>query len=237
MSTNVLLESRFSDDEHKRYLIRVCFLLLSALTLTGVVAWYFSTIEPVLRTLFFTKILWIESYWYLIALEVFVAISLSTNALKVPVWQAYSVFYIYSTLIGILISPVFLIYTSQSILMVFFYSAVLFLVAGFLGVFLDFDFSRLSHTLFAGLITLVIVSAANILLFRLDVLEWILSLAGVIIFTVLIAYDAAKLRQINEQGNEYSEQEHREVVLGTLIMYIDFMNVFLRLLRLLGKKK
>lgn len=237
MSTNVFLESRFDDEEHKRYLVKVCLLLLSALVVTGAVAWYFSTIEPLLRTIFFTKILWIDSYWYIIALEVFVAISLSSNALRIPVWQAYLVFYVYSILIGVLISPIFLIYTSKSILMIFFYSALLFLVAGFLGVFLNFDFNRLTHTLLAGLVTLLIVSAANLFVFHLDALEWILSLAGVVIFTVLIAYDASKLRQINEQGNEYTEQEHREIVLGTLIMYIDFINVFLRLLKLMGKKK
>lgn len=238
MGTNLLLVRMFGNgDEHRRYLLRVCGLLCLGLLLTGSAAYALSNYRDVITVMFFTKIVGIDSFWLFMVVEIALALFLYSAVLHVPAIVGYFMFFGYALLIGVLVSPIFLIYRHDSILLVFGYSGLLFFICALLGLVCAFDFSKIRSVLLSALLTLIVAGVANAALFKLDAFDWFLSFVGVIVFSVLIAYDTNKLNEINERGNEASTQEHKEVIKGTLILYIDFMNVFLRLLSLFGKKK
>ena len=87
-----------------------------------------------------------------------------------------------------------------------------------------------------ALIGLVLASAVN-LFWANDALYWINTYAGVLIFAALTAYDMQKIKQINVRGNVDSDADRREAILGALALYLDFINLFLRILRIMGRRK
>ena len=87
-----------------------------------------------------------------------------------------------------------------------------------------------------GLVGLVIASLVNLFL-RSPMLHWLTTFVGVIVFTCLVAYDTQKIKQLNVIGNEGTEEDHKEALHGALILYLDFVNLFLYMLRLLGSRR
>lgn len=211
--------------------------MFTALLLTGCTAYFLSYFPSMIRNMFYTKIIFIDSYWLLIAIEIAVAIIIFSNVLRINVIIGYILLILYSILIGFIISPIFLIYEMNSIFLIFGYSSLLFFLFAFIGLIFNLDYSRIRSIIIPSLLTLIIANTLNLFIFKLEAIDWILSLIGIIIFSILIAYDTNKLNEINQRGNERTPQEHREVILGTLIMYLDFINVFLRMLRIFGKRK
>lgn len=89
---------------------------------------------------------------------------------------------------------------------------------------------------FMGLIGLIIASVVNIFFYN-EILYWITTYAGTLIFVALTAYDTQKIKKMNIIGNEGTEEDKKEAIMGALTLYLDFINLFLYLLRLLGRKK
>jgi FtsH-binding integral membrane protein len=149
---------------------------------------------------------------------------------------AMLIFFLYAALNGLTFSLIFLIYTAESIASTFFVTAGTFAVMSIYGYTTKSDLSRWGNLLFMGLIGLLIASVANWFL-ESTTLYWITTYIGVILFVALTAYDTQKIKATNIIGNEGSDEDSKEAIMGALTLYLDFINLFLFLLRIFGRKK
>jgi len=138
----------------------------------------------------------------------------------------------YSALNGLTLSIIFLVYTADSISSTFLISAAMFGAMSAYGYLTNRDLTSWGSFLFMGLIGVVIASVVNIFLHS-SAVSWITSAIGVIVFTGLTAYDTWKIKALALQG----ESGRKPAILGALTLYLDFINLFLMLLRLLGDRR
>ena len=156
------------------------------------------------------------------------------NRLSVPALTG--VFLVYSVLMGMSLSFIFLAYTQSVIYQVFFISAAMFGVMALLGYTTKTDLTKLGSLLFMALIGIVIASLVNMFL-RSPGFSYVISFIAVIVFTGLTAYDVQKLKQIGTQTEAGSEATAKLSIMGALTLYLDFINLFLALLRIFGGRR
>ena len=145
------------------------------------------------------------------------------------------VFLIYSTLTGISLSTIFSVYTTSSIASTFFISALTFGVMALTGYTTKTDLTKLGSLLFMGLIGIIIASVVNFFIGS-SLMHYIISIIGVLVFTGLTAYDVQKIKNIGSQVQEGSESGQKLMIMGALTLYLDFINLFLMMLRLFGNR-
>ena len=145
------------------------------------------------------------------------------------------VFLIYSTLTGISLSTIFSVYTTASIASTFFISALTFGVMALTGYTTKTDLTKLGSLLYMGLIGIVIASIVNFFIGS-SFMHYIISIIGVLVFTGLTAYDVQKIKNIGNQVQEGSESAQKLMIMGALTLYLDFINLFLMMLRLFGSR-
>lgn len=218
--------------ETQRFIVKVYGWMSFALIITGLVAvWTAANVD--------IESMMIESRWVffgLIILEFVLVASLVGWIRRMSAMTATLMFILYSALNGFTLSIIFLIYTPDSIASTFFITAGTFAVMTAYGYFTKTDLTGVGNLLLMGLFGLVIASVVNIF-YQDETLYWITTFAGIIIFVGLIAYDTQKIKQMNVIGNEGTEDDKKEAIIGALTLYLDFINLFLKLLRLFGKKK
>lgn len=156
------------------------------------------------------------------------------NRLSVPALTG--VFLLYSVLMGMSLSFIFLAYAHSVIYQVFFISAAMFGVMALLGYTTKTDLTKLGSLLFMALIGIVIASLVNMFL-RSPGFSYIISFIAVIVFTGLTAYDVQKLKQIGSQTEAGTEATAKLSIMGALTLYLDFINLFLALLRIFGGRR
>ena len=144
-------------------------------------------------------------------------------------------FIAYSILNGVTMSFIFLVYTTSSIANVFFITAGTFGAMSLIGYTTKRDLSKMGQLLMMALVGLIIASFANILM-KSDTLSLIISYVGVVVFVGLTAWDTQKIKRMLAQADDMSEDAQKIALLGALTLYLDFVNLFLYLLRLLGKR-
>ncbi len=144
-------------------------------------------------------------------------------------------FLAYAALMGVTFAFVFELYTAQSIFTTFLIAAAMFGALAVFGAVTDIDLTKLGPILFAALIGLIIATVVNIFVAN-STLYWVTTYAGVIIFAGLTAYDMQKLQKLHEQGVS-GEQGSRLAIFGALQLYLDFVNLFLFLLRIFGQRR
>ncbi len=145
------------------------------------------------------------------------------------------VFLIYSTLTGISLSTIFSVYSSASIASTFFISALTFGVMALTGYTTKTDLTKLGSLLYMGLIGIIIASIVNFFIGS-SLMHYIISIIGVLVFTGLTAYDVQKIKNIGNQFQEGSESAQKLMIMGALTLYLDFINLFLMMLRLFGNR-
>ena len=145
------------------------------------------------------------------------------------------VFLIYSTLTGISLSTIFSVYTTASIASTFFISALTFGVMALTGYTTKTDLTKLGSLLYMGLIGIIIASFVNFFIGS-SFMHYIISIIGVLVFTGLTAYDVQKIKNIGNQVQEGSESVQKLMIMGALTLYLDFINLFLMMLRLFGSR-
>ena len=145
------------------------------------------------------------------------------------------VFLIYSTLTGISLSTIFSVYTTASIASTFFISALTFGVMALTGYTTKTDLTKLGSLLYMGLIGIIIASIVNFFISS-SFMHYIISIIGVLVFTGLTAYDVQKIKNIGNQIQEGSESAQKLMIMGALTLYLDFINLFLMMLRLFGSR-
>jgi FtsH-binding integral membrane protein len=160
---------------------------------------------------------------------------LSARIQKIQATTASSLFLGYSVLNGLTLSVVFLAYTSSSIAGTFFITAGMFGAMAVYGLVTKKDLSGWGSFLFMGLIGIIIASVVNIFL-KSSGMSWMISFIGVIVFTGLTAYDVQRIKKIGEDGimAQGSEAIRKGSIMGALTLYLDFINLFLMLLRFFG---
>lgn len=179
----------------------------------------------------------VQTYRFIWIPAIVVGISLSAGINKISLGTARIMFIVYSILVGFMLSTIFFVYDSTAILLAFSTTIVIFSVMGIYGYATKEDLSKYSRLLFVALISLVIMSVINIF-FKSPALYWIISYAGVIIFTALIGYDMQKIkRSLIMYSNGDTEMLGKVSIIGALQLYLDFINLFIYLLRIFGKKK
>ncbi|HEY5124219.1 MAG TPA: Bax inhibitor-1/YccA family protein [Ignavibacteria bacterium] len=218
--------------ESRKFLLNVYNWMAMGLALTAIIAYGISTSETLLGVIFSNRIL----FWGIIILQFGVVIALSAAINKMPVLLAIGAFFLYAALTGLTLSSIFVLYTSSSIASTFLICSLMFGSVSVFGYITKMDLSRFGTFMFMGLIGIVIASVVNIFL-KSTMMYWIISYAGVIIFVGLTAWDTQKLKRMSQEMNFDSEQGKKAAVLGALTLYLDFINMFLFLLRIMGSRK
>lgn len=164
--------------------------------------------------------------------ELVMVVAFSAMAARLSFGAAAAMFIAYAAVNGLTLSFIFLIYTSSSVAQVFFITAGSFAGLAFIGATTKRDLSPMRSFLYIGLIGLILASVVNIFLAN-PAIYWITTYAGVIIFAGLTAYDTQKLKTMFASGGEQGNLAIR----GALILYLDFINLLLMLLRIFGRRR
>jgi FtsH-binding integral membrane protein len=155
---------------------------------------------------------------------------------KLSVTAMTGVFLLYSIVMGVSLSFIFLAYTSAAIYQVFFIAAAMFGTMAVVGYTTKTDLTKMGSLLFMALIGIIIASLVNMFM-KSDGLSYIISFIAVIVFTGLTAYDVQKLKRIGENVENGTEAAAKMSILGALTLYLDFINLFLALLRIFGGRR
>jgi FtsH-binding integral membrane protein len=225
----------------RAYMIRVYNYMAAGVALTGLVAWFtFSAavtdaggslqLTSFGHAIFQSPLMWV---FVLAPLALVFALSYGINRLSAG--TALMLFFVYAGLLGLSLASIFLVYTGASITRVFFISAATFGALSLYGYTTQRDLTGIGSFMFMGLIGIVIASLVNIFL-KSTGLDWAISIIGVIVFVGLTAYDTQRIKEmysVNDDGTIAG----RKAVMGALSLYLDFINLFLMLLRLFGDRR
>ena len=201
-----------------------------ALVVTGLVSWFCANSTAYLQFMFSNR--W--AMWALMIVEIGMVIGISGALRKMSSLTAGLLFYLFAVVNGLMLAPIFLIYTGASIAKTFFITAGTFGAMSVFGFTTGQDLSKIGNILFMALIGLIIASVVNIFAHS-DTLGWIISFAGVIIFVGLTAWDTQQIKQMASVMP--ASETGRLATLGALTLYLDFINLFLYLLRFFGSSR
>lgn len=169
--------------------------------------------------------------------EIGIAIYFSAKLSTMSKNTAYICYFLYSFVTGFTLGTVLLSYTTASVTMAFATTTVLFICMAIIGKTTNVDLTKASSFIFPGLSVLIIVSILNSLIFHSSTTDLLITYAMVIIFLVLIAMDVQRLRSFYSAGLYDSEMQEKMMVMGAFQLYLDFINLFLRILRIFGKRR
>jgi FtsH-binding integral membrane protein len=227
----------------RAHMLRVYNYMAAAVALTGVVAWF--TFQAAAVTDASGKIVALTSFGQSIfSGPAMIVLLLGTLGLvffisfrihKLKFTTALTLFMIYSALLGVTLSSIFLAYTGASITRVFFISAASFGALSLWGYTTQRDLSGMGSFLIMGLFGIIIASLVNIFL-KSSGLDWAISVIGVGVFAGLTAYDTQRIKEMYDV-NDDGTVSGRKAVMGALSLYLDFINLFLMLLRLVGDRR
>jgi Integral membrane protein, interacts with FtsH len=203
-----------------------------ALVITGVTAYYVAHSETLLTAIVTNQIL----FWGLVIAELGLVIGLSAAINKLSLTTATLMFVLYSLINGATMSFIFLAYTASSVTNVFLITAGTFAAMAAFGYFTKTDLTSLGKILMMALIGVIIATIVNIFT-KSEGLTVILNYVGVLVFVGLTAYDSQKIKQMLQTAPDASESSQKIALLGALSLYLDFINLFLYLLRILGSRR
>ena len=231
------------DQGLRAYMIRVYNYMAMGVALTGVVSWF--TFQAAVETNANGAIVGLTSFGQaLYSGPAVLVLFLGTLGLVMLIsWRidrlqpstAFTLFMLYAGLLGLMLSSIFLTYTGTSITRVFFISAASFGALSLYGYTTQRDLSPMRSFLIMGVIGLVIAMVVNIFL-KSTGLEFVISAAGVLIFAGLTAYDTQKIKEMYDPMED-GTIVGRKAVMGALTLYLDFINLFLFMLRLFGDRR
>lgn len=204
-----------------------------ALVLTGITAYGVASSPSLMMTIIQTPAI----MWGLIIAELAIVIAISAAINRLSLTTATLLFVLYSVLNGATLSLIFAVYTMSSIANVFFITAGTFGVMAAYGYFTKRDLSSWGKLLLMALIGLIIATLVNVFLVKSSGFDLILSYVGVLIFVGLTAYDTQKIKQMLAMQIDMGEGAQKVALLGALSLYLDFINLFLYLLRIFGRRE
>ena len=204
-----------------------------ALVITGFTAFGVANSPGILQAIYTNQIL----FWGLIIAEFALVIGVSAAINKISLTTATLMFVLYSVINGALLSYIFLAYTSSSIATVFFITAGTFAAMALIGYTTKTDLSSMGKYLLMALIGMIIATLVDVFFVKSTGFELVLSYVGVLVFVGLTAYDSQKIKQMLLQAPDAGEGAQKVALLGALSLYLDFINLFIYLLRIFGKRE
>jgi uncharacterized protein len=225
----------------RAYMIRVYNYMAAGVALTGVVAWLtFSaavvqTSAGLQLTAFGQAVFQGPLLWILMLAPLGLVFAISFGINRLQPGTALTLFFVYAGLLGVSLASIFLIYTGESITRVFFISAAAFGALSLYGYTTQRDLTAVGSFMFMGLIGIIIASLVNIFLHS-SGLSWAISIIGVLVFAGLTAYDTQAIKEMYDPMDDGTVGS-RKAVMGALRLYLDFINLFLMLLRLFGDRR
>jgi len=234
--SKISIKPKFSNEvieaETQHFFVKVYAWMVVALMVTGFVA-----AATAANPAFANAIIDNSFVFYgLFAAELLLVMYLVGAIKKISSNRAILGFIVYSVLNGFSLSVIFLVYTPKSIASSFFITAGIFAIMSIYGYFTKSDLTDLGTLFIMALFGIILASVVNFY-FRSETFDWIITMAGIFIFVGLIAYDTQKIKELNIIGNEGTEADKKEAIIGALTLYLDFINLFLRILRLTGGRK
>ena len=203
-----------------------------ALAITGITAYYVAHSETLMMAIITNRIL----FWGLLIAEFGLVIGLSAAINKLSLMTATLMFVLYSLVNGVTMSFIFLEYTTSSVTSVFLITAGTFAAMAVFGYFTKTDLTSMGKILMMALIGVVIATIVNIFT-KSAGLTVILNYIGVLVFVGLTAYDSQKIKQMLQMAPDASEGSQKIALLGAMSLYLDFINLFLYLLRIFGSRR
>ncbi len=204
-----------------------------ALIITGVTAYGVAHSEVLMQSVYESR----GVFWALLLAELGLVYGISRFIDRLSLTTATLLFILYSALNGATLSVIFLAYSADVITKVFFITAGTFGVMAAFGYFTKTDLTGLGKLLIMALVGLIIASLVNLLLLKSSSFDLILSYIGVLVFVGLTAYDSQKIKRMLAQAEDMGEGAQKMALLGSLTLYLDFINLFLYLLRIFGRER
>ena len=203
-----------------------------ALAITGFTAYYVAHSTNIMYTIISSP----GIMWGLVIAELALVFIISGMINKLSVTTATLLFVAYSILNGLTLAPIFLIYTQASISRVFFITAATFAAMAFFGYTTKRDLSMIGRISFMALIGIIIATLVNVFFVKSTGFDLILSYLGVLVFVGLTAWDSQKIKEMLAMCPEPDAQAHKLALMGSLSLYLDFINLFIYLLRIMGSR-
>lgn len=234
------VQTGYSQDETatilKSFMARVFMWMTIALGITAFVAYFFSKSEALMGMLYSAEGGMTILGWIVMLAPVGFVLLMSFGFQKLSAPVMIILFIVYSLLMGMSLSFIFMTYTTGSIYLMFLIAAGIFAGMSILGYTTKIDLTRFGSIMLIGLVGVVIASVVNMFL-RSSALDFIISIVGVLIFIGLTAYNVQNLKRIGSGMNMSDSSATKQAVMGALTLYLSFINIFLFLLRLFGKSK
>jgi FtsH-binding integral membrane protein len=216
----------------QRFVTKVFWWMCAALLTTAAVSYYVVSSEQLLMTIITNRAL----FFGLIIAELGIVIAISAALNRLSSMAATGLFFLYAALTGATISVVFVAYTQESIFTTFLITAGTFAAMGIYGYTTKRDLTSVGSLAFMGLIGVILASVVNMFV-RSTFLYTAVTYIGVLVFVALTAYDAQKIKRMGASLAEGSEAERKGAIIGALALYLDFINLFLLLLRIFGRRR
>lgn len=229
---NVEELGKFSSQAMPVLIRKVYTWMALALVITGICA-YGVAANPALTSLIFSSKI---TFYGLLIAEFALVMFISSRIDSLSLSTATLLFTLYSAINGLTLSVIFLVYDITTIGQVFFITAGTFGAMALFGYYTKKDLSVIGHTLYMALIGLILATLVNFFM-RSAMLDYILSYIGVGIFVGLTAWDSQKIKRILSEMNDTGEEAQKFALLGALTLYLDFINLFLYLLRIFSKRR
>lgn len=219
------------DQGLRAYMLKIYNYMTLGLGITGVIAYFVASNEQLLSVIVGNPVM----FWGLFLAQIGAVIYLSARAIQMPTRRAQLVFFAYAAISGLTFSSIFAAYTFESIARVFFITAGTFGAMSLYGYSTKRDLTGLGSFLIMGLIGVVIASVVNLFV-QSSALLFITSVIGVLVFVGLTAYDTQKLKLMYYHVG-HTEKAENFAVVGALTLYLDFINLFIMLMNLLGDRR
>jgi FtsH-binding integral membrane protein len=225
----------------RSYMLKIYNYMASALALTGIVALFSANSPAVLQLMYRTneagQMVGMSGFGWIVAfVPLIMAMTMSFGLARMSVGALQATYWGFAAMMGLSLSSVFLIYTGESIARVFFITAGTFGAMSLYGYTTKRDLSGLGSFLIMGLIGLIIASLVNMFL-QSSALAFATSVIGVLIFVGLTAYDTQKLKAMYYQVAGTGEMMAKASIMGALNLYMDFINMFMYMLRFFGDRR
>lgn len=218
---------------YRALLSKVYMWMTLALAVTGLTSLYVASDPGLLQSIYTSR----GVFWLLIIGELAMVFILTARIMKMSFSTAGIMFAVYSVLNGVTMSFIFIAYTATSIATAFFVTAGMFAAMSLVGFVTKKDLSSFGSLFMMALVGLIIASVVNMFLGN-SVLYWIITYVGVLLFVGLTAYDTQKIKlMLMQYGDEVNDSTQKLALLGSLTLYLDFINLFLYILRIFGNNK
>jgi uncharacterized protein len=230
--TAQMITAEQAEDLQRAFVTKVYSWMMAGLMITGIVALLTIQVPALLELIFSSRF----AFMGIVIAQLGLVIWLSARVEKMSAATATMVFLGYSALTGLTLSVVFLAYTSASLATTFFVTAGTFGAMSAYGYITKRDLTSMGSFMMMGLIGVVLASVVNIFLNN-STIYWVTTYIGILIFVGLTAYDTQKIKEMSGVSLQGGEIEQKGAIMGALRVYLDFINLFLMLLRVMGNRK